>query len=402
MLNLNLCVRWVKKVYQSIRQKRIRRNQANQYLKDVKRPAYDPSKVRMRSQVPVTEAQATYERRILIERQKKASYLIIAPQDFSLITNTEGMTFFCSQLNAALERGQQTWVDMSKITSLHCSACIVLSSFAVRFHESGIRFNGTLPSIRAIALQFIESGYYALESFHGEPENAPLELKPTLNKIYVAKKKSADPQSIVRIIHQATQIIWGEERRCQGVKTILGELTDNTIYHASGVPHEKAEWLLAITKLDEKRGVAFTFIDHGVGILDSLRGKSTSTHYKDTSSSKQKWKNLPSLFKSIMKGSDSNAVLMEKLIDGTVHATCTGEDYRGNGLPGIACTIVDRNAASNLFIVSNDVRADVCNNQYDLLKSKFSGTFVYFELTEDNLSLPKSVTNEPVEVTQLG
>ena len=41
---------------------------------------------------------------------------------------------------------------------------------------------------------------------------------------------------------------------------------------------------------------------------------------------------------------------------------------------------------SNLHIITNNVKADVKNENYSLINQNFSGTFVYWELSQINMS----------------
>ena len=75
---------------------------------------------------------------------------------------------------------------------------------------------------------------------------------------------------------------------------------------------------------------------------------------------------------------------MERILDGDLHKTATGQSYRGKGLPGIKTALI-RNQISNLYIITNDAYANVCNNEYQKLSHAFDGTFVYWELTENNI-----------------
>jgi hypothetical protein len=77
---------------------------------------------------------------------------------------------------------------------------------------------------------------------------------------------------------------------------------------------------------------------------------------------------------------------LKLLLQGEVHRTVTGKYYRGKGLPGIfeACKT---NKISNLIIISNDALADFSNDKFISLKNKLSGTYVSWELNENNINI---------------
>jgi len=84
-------------------------------------------------------------------------------------------------------------------------------------------------------------------------------------------------------------------------------------------------------------------------------------------------------------GFNNNADLLKLILDGTLHRSVTGKDYRGKGLPGIAGAL-RRNQISNLHIITNDVYCQPDKDFYKKLETSFSGTFVYLELGQTNES----------------
>jgi hypothetical protein len=70
------------------------------------------------------------------------------------------------------------------------------------------------------------------------------------------------------------------------------------------------------------------------------------------------------------------------LMSGELHRTVTGEHFRGKGLPGIK-EVFERQQISNLFVISNNVFANVTKDEYNKISSNFSGTFVFWEINYD-------------------
>ena len=81
----------------------------------------------------------------------------------------------------------------------------------------------------------------------------------------------------------------------------------------------------------------------------------------------------------------NNAELLQLIMDGTLHRTATGKPYHGKGLPGIN-KARERNQISNLNIITNNVHANLDSNEFRIIPNSFSGTFVYWELNQQNLN----------------
>ena len=81
----------------------------------------------------------------------------------------------------------------------------------------------------------------------------------------------------------------------------------------------------------------------------------------------------------------NNAKILNLILEGELHRTSTGHYYRGKGLPGIK-TALERNQIDNLYIITNDAYGNVCKNKFVTLQHSFNGTFIYWELTSNNIN----------------
>lgn len=61
------------------------------------------------------------------------------------------------------------------------------------------------------------------------------------------------------------------------------------------------------------------------------------------------------------------------------------KSYLWKGLPDINMAL-KRDQISNLNIITNDVHANVEKKDFKSISKSFSGTFVYWELNQDNIS----------------
>jgi hypothetical protein len=103
----------------------------------------------------------------------------------------------------------------------------------------------------------------------------------------------------------------------------------------------------------------FSFIDNGIGILESIKLKGWYKFFN-------------------FAGFVNNADVLKEILHGKVGSR-TGNLHRGKGLPTIykQCEIGE---IQNLVIITNDVYANVSNNDFQMMPYKFQGTFLYWEI----------------------
>lgn len=295
-----------------------------------------------------------------------------APENFSLIDNTEETISFINKLKDLYSSDKKTFVVLTNVKKIGFDAIIVMLSIMVKFKTKNIGFQGNFPIDLEAKRKLATSGFF--ESLYRTfVTNEQYELQND-NSINTHAGKCVDSTLSAKIIEKASITVWNEFKRCQGVQRALLELMLNTNNHAD--PQKKGEkhWWLSVNHNKAGKKVQFSFVDYGVGVFESLSGKKEDSMFYD-------WKNkLASLFNFT-----SNAEILELVLKGELHKTVTDKYYRGKGLPGIY-EVLKRNMISNLFIITNDVRADVTNEKYLKLGCTFEGTFVSFELEENNIN----------------
>ena len=159
------------------------------------------------------------------------------------------------------------------------------------------------------------------------------------------------------------------------MQRVFIELMQNTNNHASN--HRKGEklWWSSIIHNKKEEKVCFSFIDYGVGILDSLKNKETG-----------KFARIMTAIKNILKP-QNNADILKLLLEGKIHELIKEQAYnRGKGLPGIY-KAWKSNDISNLIVITNNVYANVANNEYREMTNDLSGTFIYWEINKNNKSI---------------
>jgi hypothetical protein len=299
---------------------------------------------------------------------------IKAPLNFSLLHNAEKVIDFVMKLKKQFDKRNKVFILMEHVENIDHSAIIILLSIMIRFKAERILFNGSFPSTPEVNNIFMSSGFFkVLKKEYIVNQDRYKFGEP--NTIHSHAWKHVDDQLSFAIMEEISPKIVGHLGVYKGLHRVLIELMQNSFNHAEPDKEGEKHWWLSVN-LDEGNKVAkFSFVDYGVGIFESLNNKTeTSKWYK--------WKELMGLFSS-----ESNAEILLQILEGKLHQTVTGQDFRGKGLPGIK-EAMDRNLISKLFIITNDVFADVSKNNYVTLNNNFQGTFVYWEIDQTNTIHP--------------
>lgn len=293
-----------------------------------------------------------------------------APLIFSMIYNTEGVVKFIRALKENFDKKNKVFVLLNHVKKIDYSAIVVLLSIMIRFKSQKIEFNGDVPLEKEPRKILEQSKFFPnLYKFYVDSDRYKI---GDLNTIHTHAWKNVDSKLGEKIIEKASEAIWKDKRRCQGVQRALVELMQNTNNHATIGKTADKHWWLSVNHMPDERKVCFSFVDFGVGIFESLENKTTNSKFFG-------W--ATKMIQSFKYG--NNAELFKLILNGDLHKTVTGEYYRGKGLPGIK-EALKRNQLSNLFIITNNVHADVSNDNYKILEQNFSGTFLYWELIESN------------------
>lgn len=314
----------------------------------------------------------------LMEKFKDYSKLQ-APQIFSLIKNPSETIEFISKLEEHFTAKRKVFVRLSRVEYLGEGALAVLLSSLINFRTNQIDFNGDFPKSRSANKKLFDSGFFNQLYNNTRPiQEESYDLSS--GKIFTHASKIVDARLSSELIMTFSKRIWGEERRCLGVQRAYIELMQNTNNHASINKKGEHHWWTTVN-YDAERGTAcFAFLDYGVGIIKSI-----------TTDPKSKLNKIINLFKNLFY-SKNQSELLELLLKGDIHKagrrkSSTKQYFRGKGLPGIyeACKL---NHISNLVVITNKAMAQVSDEKYVLLDKNFSGTFVYWEINQENINLP--------------
>ncbi|MHA4737780.1 hypothetical protein [Dyadobacter sp. MSC1_007] len=294
-----------------------------------------------------------------------------APEILSFIRNPNDVLAFINRLRSHFLDRLPVFVKLDNVREMDHDGIVILLSIMVRFKAFKIDFNGSFPKDAVCKDKLKRSGF--LKYLYSEFENTD-EYNLSKSLIHTSANKDVDSELSSKLIEEASVTVWGQKRRCQGVQRALIELMHNTNNHANLLQERHQHFWISVNHMPEENKVSFTFLDFGVGVFTSLNNKPVDNKFGN-------W--LP---KMLAKFSfETNAKLLDLILNGQLHETVTGKAYRGKGLPGIK-EVFDRNDISNLHIITNDVHAMLSVNKYSLIEEQFHGTFVYWELNTSNKS----------------
>jgi hypothetical protein len=295
-----------------------------------------------------------------------------APTILSFIENTNEVAEFIDKLKRLYDQRKKVFVVLKDVEQITYDAIVVLLSIMVKFKSSKIDFNGDFPE-NDEAHQILNQSRFIEYLFKSFKESDRYNLGQK-SSILTHAWKDVDSELGSKSIRQASKTIWGEERRCQGVQRTLIELMLNTNNHADDTKKGEKHWWLSVHHDDKNKKVSFAFIDFGVGVFTSLNNKRSSSKFYGA---------LDKLKEKAKYG--DNSELLRLLLDGTLHKTATNKSFHGKGLPGINMAL-KRNQISNLNIITNNVHANAETETYQTISKFFSGTFVYWELNQNNIN----------------
>lgn len=301
---------------------------------------------------------------------------IRAPATLSLLYNESVTLNFLRKLQVSYNEKKKVVVLLDDVINITTDAILVLLSSMVQFKASKIGFNGTRPRDAMCAFKLESSGFFKhLFSAPSMREQDKYSFKKMNNFIYTHGQKTVESPLADKLIKYASEVVWGEPRRCPGIQTTLVELMHNTHDHAGELKGEK-HWWISVEHDEQTHEVTFSFIDFGVGIFRSLANKKQGEPLYGALDY------IVQHFPLVTTESDRLRLILE----GKVRLTQFNEYYRGKGLRNIYLKH-QRNQISDLFIISNHASFKANNNDYHTIKNEFTGTFISFKMNRNTYNL---------------
>lgn len=291
-----------------------------------------------------------------VEPKAKRGYQsIVAPERFSFLQNPEGMNEFFSSFRA-VGRTMHILLDMRGVVFITPEAIAALLAMTKDMPDTIVR--GNLPDEERAKQVLLESGL-----FEHVKSQVPLPNRK-LGKMKQLRSKRVEPQTAKELIVCGTEQAFGQCAPCRATRAsyaTLIELMGNTHAHAAGKHEATKPWWASVYGDATRKRVCYCFLDTGVGIFRSVK----------LGAVKRAFRRL---------GFRKNAEILMDILQGRIESR-TGLSYRGKGLPSIFKKYTSGDLKL-LFILTNNVFADLDANDIRSLDTSFKGTLLYWECEE--------------------
>lgn len=282
-----------------------------------------------------------------------------APPHFSIVDNTEKTLAYFEYVHFHLNTGRPVLFDISKIKLLTTDAIAVLLAKIQdeKFHKRTSIY-GNEPDDEDLKKLFTQSGFYEhvlVKKITQKNDKKLLIHKQTNNRVEPDLAKEA---CLLGLRHT-----FNNDEIFEPLYEILIEAMQNTNNHA-GSTRGIYDWWLHVYNHPDSNITSYTFFDLGVGIFESLPVQTYKREF---------YQNL---------GLVSNLDLVSPLFAGEIKSR-TARPERGKGVPQIfECS--QNPVFSKFVLISNDIFADMKNNDFRIIKHKFDGTMFYWEINNLN------------------
>jgi hypothetical protein len=289
------------------------------------------------------------KRKNLRKKVRRPYAYLEVPSRLSLVNNAEEVIELLEKMD---------WCARQRNLELDLSAVQVIGSDAVsvllaKFHSlrDTTAIKGNYPQDASAKAVLHEVGFFDHVNSSVKVEHSPTGV--ILNR----RNKLVEGEVARRLIHHGVFRIIGHPRSNPAVYRALLECMGNTRHHAAPPNEPPRPWWASVFADKERRQLRFTFFDAGIGIFSSI-SKEVAHWYR--------------------KNDSNDARLLEDMLSGNVGSR-TGLPYRGKGLPTLAA-LCRKGELENLTIISESVQADVQSQKFGLLRRRFAGTLIYWEV----------------------
>jgi len=288
-------------------------------------------------------------------RPKRKFVDLPVPAKFSIINNPEEMNVFFQKL---ARRGASNHIslDLTGVSLITTEAIAALTAKLSSMRSTTVR--GNLPVDNCARQVLLQSGFFEhVRSVTPLPQGQ-------LGKIKERNSKQVEATTARELIECGVSQAFGNLIKSDATRATymaLIELMGNTHNHASGKRLEVEPWWATAYGDAVRKRVCYSFLDTGVGIFKSVKMSPFQRTFRKL-------------------GFGNNAQLLKEILAGLIESR-TGLPYRGKGLP----TIYQKSQGGDLkslFIIANDVFADIPNGVYRTLETPFPGTLFYWECEE--------------------
>lgn len=300
---------------------------------------------------------------------------LMAPTNFSLLNNESVTLDFLRKLQRCYKAKKKVAVLLDDVVNLTTDAILVLLSNMVQYKAARIGFNGTKPRDEVSNFKLESSGFFKHLYGAAMRDQDKYSFKKMSSFIYTHGQKTVEASLADDLVKYASEVVWGEPRRCPGIQTTLVELMHNTYDHAGEEKGEK-HWWISVEHDDQAHEATFSFIDFGVGIFRSLANKKQGEPLYGAMDY------IIQRFPLVTTEADR----LQLILEGKVRLTQFNEYYRGKGLRNIYLKH-HRDHIADLSIISNYASFKAVDNDYHSIKNEFVGTFISFKMNKNTYNL---------------
>lgn len=290
------------------------------------------------------EIQHKVRREVFVER--------IAPQIFNLKSeNVNEVIKYINQIKTIGNSGKWLNINLSKVEEIGIGAISMLISVISELNEKGIVIKGTKPQNAKIKDELEQSGFMKFVNGFIQPSNLN-----TKNNIITGNKDTSHTE-ILDIIHSSMLTVWNEDGRSPLLYGTIVEMIKNSCKHAFKSEHN-VKWHFAVSHDEENNKTRFSFVDNGIGILDSYKSGD--------------------FFKTAIMLFKNDAEFISEAFKQGIKSK-TGLKWRGTGLPTIFETFSDK-IIKNFVVITNSAYCNFEDSKESNLDNKFQGTYYYWEV----------------------
>lgn len=298
-----------------------------------------------------------------IPKKPQQFFEVEAPSNFSLIENTEAVLHFFKENKKLLASRKQVGFNLRDIKKLTPDAiALLIAKVKDENFTNRLVVRGNSPQKADLKKMFDESGFLEHVRSSWVPERN--EKNVLIHQITNNKVENEIAKDISK---RAVAHTFGTGEKYRPIYEILIECMANTKNHAGMSEGEYNWWIFEYSNPDTKV-TTISFLDLGTGIFNSIPVQSFKRNAMIALKDKTGVDFIPNF----------NLNLLTDLFEGKISSK-TGMEERGQGLP----LIYDRSGnqqIKNFTIISNDVYVKIPSKESIILKNKFQGTFLYWEL----------------------
>ena len=322
-----------------------------------------------------TESPRVHNRAQQIAKMFPGHKQIEAPSTLSLLSNESVTLDFLCKLQECYNAKKKVAVLLDDVDTLSTDGILALLSNMVQFKAARISFNGTRPRDVSTEFKLESSGFFKHLYGPAMPNRDIYSFKKIDSFLYTHGQKTVEAGLADELVKYASEVVWGEPRRCPGIQTTLVELMHNTYDHAGDYKGEK-HWWISVEHNEQDHEATFSFMDFGVGIFRSLANKKQGEPLYGALDY------IIQHFPLIKTEADR----LQLILEGKVRLTQFNEYYRGKGLRNIYMKH-HKNQISDLSIISNYASFKADKDDYHSIKNEFIGTFISFKMNRNTYNL---------------